>query len=228
MRKPISCRPPPPGRSTGCSAKFASNADPGYLLLSTDVARFETEPPNAPLPHYAGGTSPRALALFTEAASTLIADHQLTVLADLLVHRLNAVDKLEALLAADVVPHATLMWGKSLVDESAAGVSGHLRRRGQRRIGPRGNRRGTGSRDRGRGVHRHGQRVLQSAHRPGPDHRHRVTAEHGRQRGVRTAGDGRGARRAHRDPHRAGRPLAGGRSRTPMPCPPNGPAAISR
>ena len=92
---------------------------PGYLLLPTDVARFETERPAAPLPRYTGGTSPRALALFTEAATTLIADHQLTVLADLLVHRLNAVDNLEALLAADVVPHATLMWGKSLVDESA-------------------------------------------------------------------------------------------------------------
>jgi alpha-keto-acid decarboxylase len=92
---------------------------PGYLLLPTDVARFETERPTAPLPRYTGGTSPRALGLFTEAAAELIADHQLTVLADLLVHRLNAVGKLEALLAADVVPHATLMWGKSLVDESA-------------------------------------------------------------------------------------------------------------
>ena len=92
---------------------------PGYLLLPIDVARFETEPPTAPLPRYTGGTSPRALALFIEAATELIADHQLTVLADLLVHRLNAVDKLEALLAADVVPYATLMWGKSLVDESA-------------------------------------------------------------------------------------------------------------
>jgi alpha-keto-acid decarboxylase len=92
---------------------------PGYLLLPTDVARFETERPTAPLPRYTGGTSPRALALFTEAATELIADHQLTVLADLLVHRLNAVAQLEALLAADVVPHATLMWGKSLVDESA-------------------------------------------------------------------------------------------------------------
>jgi alpha-keto-acid decarboxylase len=92
---------------------------PGYLLLPTDVARFETEPPTAPVPRYSGGTSPRALALFIEAATTLIADHQLTVLADLLVHRLNAVDNLEALLAADMVPHATLMWGKSLVDESA-------------------------------------------------------------------------------------------------------------
>jgi alpha-keto-acid decarboxylase len=92
---------------------------PGYLLLPIDVARFETERPTAPLPRYTGGTSPRALALFIEAATELIADHQLTVLADLLVHRLNAVEQLEALLAADVVPHATLMWGKSLVDESA-------------------------------------------------------------------------------------------------------------
>ena len=49
----------------------------------------------------------------------LAREHQLTVLADLLVHRLEAVPQLEALLAADVVPHATLMWGKSLVDESA-------------------------------------------------------------------------------------------------------------
>jgi len=92
---------------------------PGYILLSTDVARFPTEPPGAPLPRYTGGTSPRALAMFIDAATGLIADHQLTVLADLLVHRLQAVDELEALLAADVVPHATLMWGKSLLDESS-------------------------------------------------------------------------------------------------------------
>ncbi|MET2909945.1 alpha-keto-acid decarboxylase, partial [Mycobacterium tuberculosis] len=58
---------------------------PGYILLSSDVARFPTEPPAAPLPRYPGGTSPRALSLFTKAAIELIADHQLTVLADLLV-----------------------------------------------------------------------------------------------------------------------------------------------
>ncbi|OOK74856.1 thiamine pyrophosphate enzyme, C-terminal TPP binding domain protein [Mycobacterium kansasii] len=97
---------------------------PGYLLLSTDVARFPTEPPGAPLPPYGGGTSPRALSLFTEAAAALIGEHQLTVLADLLVHRLRAVDELEALLAADVVPHATLMWGKSLLDESSPNFLG--------------------------------------------------------------------------------------------------------
>ncbi len=92
---------------------------PGYLLLATDVARFPVEPPSAPLARYTGGTSPRALSLFIDAATELIGDHQLTVLADLLVHRLQAVGKLEALLAADVVPHATLMWGKSLVDETS-------------------------------------------------------------------------------------------------------------
>jgi TPP-dependent 2-oxoacid decarboxylase len=97
---------------------------PGYILLSTDVARFPTEPPGAPLPRYTGGTSPRALSLFTDAASALIADHQLTVLADLLVHRLQVVEKLEAVLAADVVPYATLMWGKSLLDESSPNYLG--------------------------------------------------------------------------------------------------------
>jgi alpha-keto-acid decarboxylase len=97
---------------------------PGYILMSTDVARFPTEPPREPLPRYTGGTSPRALSFFTEAAATMIGDHQLTVLADLLVHRLQAVDELEALLAADVVPHATLMWGKSLLDESSPNFLG--------------------------------------------------------------------------------------------------------
>lgn len=97
---------------------------PGYLLIATDVARFPAEPPAAPLPRYTGGTSPRALALFTEAAAELIGDHRLTVLADFLVHRLHSVDALNALLAADTVPHATLMWGKSLVDESSPNFLG--------------------------------------------------------------------------------------------------------
>jgi indolepyruvate decarboxylase len=97
---------------------------PGYLLIATDVARFPVEPPTAPLPRYTGGTSPRALRLFTEAAAELIGDHRLTVLADLLVHRLQCVDELTALLAADTVPYATLMWGKSLVDESSPNFVG--------------------------------------------------------------------------------------------------------
>lgn len=97
---------------------------PGYLLLATDVARFPTEPPAAPLPRYTGGTSPRALSMFTAAAAELIGKHRLTVLADFLVHRLDCVDELNALLAADTVGHATLMWGKSLVDESSPNYLG--------------------------------------------------------------------------------------------------------
>ncbi|WP_454792146.1 alpha-keto acid decarboxylase family protein [Mycolicibacterium lutetiense] len=97
---------------------------PGYLLIATDVARFPTEPPAAPLPRYTGGTSPRALSMFTAAAAELIGDHRLTVLADFLVHRLDCVDELNALLAADTVAHATLMWGKSLVDESSPNYLG--------------------------------------------------------------------------------------------------------
>ncbi|SEQ60571.1 alpha-keto acid decarboxylase family protein [Mycolicibacterium nivoides] len=97
---------------------------PGYLLIATDVARFPTEPPAAPLPRYTGGTSPRALSMFTAAAAELIGDHRLTVLADFLVHRLDCVDELSALLAADTVGHATLMWGKSLVDESSPNYLG--------------------------------------------------------------------------------------------------------
>jgi len=97
---------------------------PGYILLSTDVARFPTEPPGDPLPRYTGGTSPRAQSDFIAAATELIADNQVTVLADLLVHRLQVVKELEALLAADVVPYATLMWGKSLLDESSPNYLG--------------------------------------------------------------------------------------------------------
>ncbi|GAS86667.1 alpha-keto acid decarboxylase family protein [Mycolicibacterium brisbanense] len=97
---------------------------PGYLLIATDVARFPTEPPAAPLARYTAGTSPRALALFTAAAAELIGTHRLAVLADFLVHRLGCVKELNALLAADTVPHATLMWGKSLVDESSPNYVG--------------------------------------------------------------------------------------------------------
>lgn len=97
---------------------------PGYILLSTDVARFPTEPPAAPLPGHTDGTSPRALSLFIDAATKLIADKRMTVLADLLVHRLQVVKELETLLTADVVPYATLMWGKSLLDESSPNFLG--------------------------------------------------------------------------------------------------------
>ncbi|WP_037138926.1 alpha-keto acid decarboxylase family protein [Rhodococcoides fascians] len=97
---------------------------PGYILLSTDVARVPTFPPSAPLRSYDDATSPAALEAFTAAAAAVIDDRQVTVLADLQVHRLGAVPQLDALLAADDIPYATLMWGKSLVDESSSNFLG--------------------------------------------------------------------------------------------------------
>jgi alpha-keto-acid decarboxylase len=62
--------------------------------------------------------------MFSAAAAELIGGHRIAVLADFLVHRLGCVKELDALLAADTVPHATLMWGKSLVDESSPNFVG--------------------------------------------------------------------------------------------------------
>lgn len=80
------------GRSGGCSRKSA-NRNGGYLLLATDVAHaFQIDPRQLV---YADRLrrryQPRALALFTAAARRLVDEHQVTVLADLLVHRLSAV-----------------------------------------------------------------------------------------------------------------------------------------
>lgn len=97
---------------------------PGYILLSTDVARVPTFPPSAPLRTHQDATSPAALEAFTSAAAALIDDKSVTVLADLLVHRLGAVPQLDALLAADDIAYATLMWGKSVVDESSPNFLG--------------------------------------------------------------------------------------------------------
>ena len=97
---------------------------PGYLVLASDVARFPAEPPVTALPVRETETCPRALSLFTRAAAELIADHQVTVLADGLVQRRQAVHRLTELLNADAIPFATLMSGKSLVDESSPNFLG--------------------------------------------------------------------------------------------------------
>ena len=91
------------------------------------------------------------------------------------------------------------------------GIPGYLRGLRQRRVGTPVDRRVAGARDGGSRVHRHGQRLLQPAHRPGPDHRHRAAAEHRRHRGFRAAGHDGGAGRGHRDSHRTWHHLTCGR-----------------
>lgn len=97
---------------------------PGYILLATDVARVEVEPPAAPLDVPKGLSSPGAAGAFRADLAELLRGKKVTVLADLLVHRMGAQDQLTSLLEATGFPYATLMWGKTLVDESKPEFAG--------------------------------------------------------------------------------------------------------
>ncbi|MFW0184395.1 alpha-keto acid decarboxylase family protein [Rothia sp. CCM 9418] len=97
---------------------------PGYLLLSTDVARVETTPPREPLQTDVALSSEGAQKAFRKALSEVLAGKEVSVLADLLVHRMGAREQLKTLLKETGFPHATLMWGKTLVDESDSQFAG--------------------------------------------------------------------------------------------------------
>lgn len=97
---------------------------PGYILLATDVARVEVDSPAAPLNVPAKLSSPGARESFRKDLTTLLAGKKTTVLADLLVHRMGAQNNLTEMLDATGLPYATLMWGKTLVDESKPEFAG--------------------------------------------------------------------------------------------------------
>ena len=106
---------------------------PGYILIPADVAVAPAEPPTAPLSAAVADAAvadadPEAVAGFTAAARRLLATAPATadiaVLSGLLTHRFGAAADLAALLAAGPLPHATTMWGKSLVDETDPGFAG--------------------------------------------------------------------------------------------------------
>jgi alpha-keto-acid decarboxylase len=101
---------------------------PGYILIPADVAAAPAAPPAAPLPAPAEHADPVAVAGFTAAARRLLATAPdvtgISVLSGLLAHRFGAADDLAALLATGPLPHATTLWGKSLVDESGPGFAG--------------------------------------------------------------------------------------------------------
>jgi alpha-keto-acid decarboxylase len=101
---------------------------PGYILIPADVAVAPAAPPTAPLPAPAEHADPEAVAAFTAAARRLLATvpdvSAIAVLSGLLTHRCGAAADLTALLAAGPLPHATTLWGKSLVDETDPGFTG--------------------------------------------------------------------------------------------------------
>ncbi|MCJ1707053.1 alpha-keto acid decarboxylase family protein [Microbacterium sp. VKM Ac-2923] len=97
---------------------------PGYLLVPADVAEAPTEPPTSPLPDADVVTDPVVLACFRDAvAARLEAVDTVAVLADILVARLGAEDALHRLLSHGLA-HASLLWGRRVVDESASAYLG--------------------------------------------------------------------------------------------------------
>ncbi|MGW4928369.1 alpha-keto acid decarboxylase family protein [Agromyces sp. NPDC004153] len=97
---------------------------PGYLMLPADVAETPVAPPSAPLEAHPAVTDPAALEAFRRTlAERMPHAPRLAVLADILVHRLDCEAHLHRLLDAGV-PHATLLWGRRVVDESAPAYLG--------------------------------------------------------------------------------------------------------
>jgi TPP-dependent 2-oxoacid decarboxylase len=97
---------------------------PGYLVLPADVAAAPAAPPAAPLPEHPGVTDPAVAADFRDVLTERMTQAStVTLLADILVSRLGAEDHLHRVTALGV-PHATLLWGRRVVDESAPGYLG--------------------------------------------------------------------------------------------------------
>lgn len=92
---------------------------PGYLVVPADVSESAATPPAAPLPDHPSVTDAEVLEGFSRALSDRLADaSSLAVLADILVSRLGAESQLRRVLDQQV-PHASLLWGRRVVDESA-------------------------------------------------------------------------------------------------------------
>jgi alpha-keto-acid decarboxylase len=134
MHEPITCcRAALTGDNAGTEidrvlATVLSERLPGYILLPADVAAAPMAPPNSPLQVPRAQSDPDSLAGFIAAARLLIESAtnigDVRALAGLLAHRLGAVRQVRELLAAGPLFHATSLWGKSLVDESATTFAG--------------------------------------------------------------------------------------------------------
>ncbi|GAA1666962.1 alpha-keto-acid decarboxylase [Microbacterium lacus] len=97
---------------------------PVYLMLPADVAETPIAPAAGPLPERDPITDLAALTEFTEVVSGLAGRAaSVAVLADILVNRVGAEAHLHALLEQRI-PHATLLWGRRVVDESSPAYLG--------------------------------------------------------------------------------------------------------
>jgi alpha-keto-acid decarboxylase len=97
---------------------------PGYLVVPADVGEMPVTRAENPLPDAPEVTDPAVLARFRAAVSERVRTaSSMTVLADILVARLGAETNLHRILD-EQVPHATLLWGRRVVDELAPAYLG--------------------------------------------------------------------------------------------------------
>ncbi|MDY3048294.1 MAG: thiamine pyrophosphate-binding protein [Rothia sp. (in: high G+C Gram-positive bacteria)] len=97
---------------------------PGYLMLPVDVSTMPTTPPSQPLDLDVHVSSPDIEALFRADLSAFMAGKKVTVLADIMVERLGAVQDLRALVTETKFPFASLMWGKAILNETKPNFAG--------------------------------------------------------------------------------------------------------
>ena len=128
MHRPITCARAaitsanPGGEIDRVLATVRDERLPGYLLLPADVGESPLKAPQGALRSRQDLTDRDALEAFAAAAARLLSTvedaGQISVLGGLMAHRTGAVAPLRRLIAAGALPHATSLWGKSLVDES--------------------------------------------------------------------------------------------------------------
>ncbi|QHA88598.1 alpha-keto acid decarboxylase family protein [Serratia rhizosphaerae] len=98
---------------------------PVYLLLPGDVAQAPLTPPLSPLRLPAFHSAPEALAGFIAAACELLQPaRHVTLVADFLAERFGARQALAQWMDEVPLPHATLLMGKSVLDETHTGFIG--------------------------------------------------------------------------------------------------------
>lgn len=97
---------------------------PGYLMLPVDVSTMPATPPSEPLNIDVRISAPDIEQAFRESATEFLRGKKVTVLADIMVERLSAVDEVRNLVRDTSFPFASLMWGKAILDETEPNFAG--------------------------------------------------------------------------------------------------------
>lgn len=97
---------------------------PGYIMLPVDVAAAAATPPTEPLNVNLRVSSAAVEEEFKAAATEFLRGKKTTVLADIMTERLGATENLRELIETTTIPFATMIWGKSILDETSPHYAG--------------------------------------------------------------------------------------------------------